>query len=324
MRHIVRTLAAAAFAAILASAAGAAPSTGYFEELRAYMQTRYDGILPNSSTDDIERRTSLAKGLAALKAKSTNLDGDVRMFGRIAAAIDRPLLRPEVGELLQDAIVKLQTDARPRRDALAARIDRILAPKLAASATNRLADIDASLNSAVATGSPYTMAAQDLLFALRTISATNAQINRATAPRGSAARPGVGFFECLADGARYAPQFGSGRVKMDNNFVSEVTLTGYFASEAKGGIEIQWSTGSFTSLGTYHLDGSSGAFIVLNRNGEVFWSDDTGGEVTVTYFDPVTKRIAGTFNATLVSSDGDTLTIEKGSFDVRKYAVSGK
>src|SRR5262245_62074241 len=103
MRSIVRAAAAAAFAAVLVTSARAAPFTGHFEDLRTYMQAKFDGIPDNSPLDDLERRTACAKGLAALEAKSTTLVGDVRILGKVAAAIDIPLLTAESGSLLQDA-----------------------------------------------------------------------------------------------------------------------------------------------------------------------------------------------------------------------------
>jgi hypothetical protein len=324
MRSTLRAVVAAAFAAAALSSARGAPITNHFDELRTFMQAKLALILPNASENELLERAALEKGLAALNAHSASLDGDVRIYGRIAAAIDIPLLQPDDVQPLQNAIVALHGDAVPLRDALAARIDAIIAPKLLAAAQAKLADIDASLSSSVASGTTFVQGANDLHVALRAIAATNTKIDRGTAPRGSAARPGVGYFACLVDGQQYIPSFGSGRVKLDAGQPSEVTLTGYFPSAAKGGVEIQWSTGTFTGPGVYPLDGTSGAFVVLSSGGTVYYSDGSGGTVTVTSYDAATKRISGTFEASLVSDTDGPRSITNGSFDVRRYGTSGK
>jgi len=325
MRHLIRAVAASALAAALFVTASAAPSTTHLDDLRAFMQTAHDAILPNASETEIARLDGLTKALAALNAKSTTLDGDVRMYGKIAAAIET-LNVPDAEQHLQDAINGLHDDAVPLRDALAARIDTLVPSKLASASAQFLASIDAALASSIDGAEAFSQNAKDLHRALATIAATNARISRGTAPRGSALRPGVGYFACLVDGTTYRPAFGSGRVKLDSLFVSEVTLTGYFASAAKGGIEISWSTGSFTGTGVYPLDGTSGAFVVLNQGGQTFYSDGSGGQVTVTGYNPATKRITGTFDASVIDGSdlGGSRTITKGSFDVRKYATFGK
>ena len=50
-------------------------------------------------------------------------------------------------------------------------------------------------------------------------------------------------------------------------------------------------SGTFVGPGTYALDGTSGAFVVLPANGQTFYSDGSGGQVTVTGYDAATKRI---------------------------------
>jgi len=325
MRHLIRVVAASALAATLFVSASAAPSTAHLDDLRTFMQTAHDAILPNAAESELIQRDALAKGLAALDARSTSLDGDVRMYGRIAAAIETANV-PDAEQHLQDAINGLHDDAVPLRDALAARVDALVPSKLASSSAHFLEAVDAAMARSIDGAEAFSQNAKDLHFALATIAATNARISKGTAPRGSPVRPGVGYFACLVGDAPYRPTFGSGRVKFDSLFVSEVTLTGYFASAAKGGVEISWSTGTFTGPGVYALDGTSGAFVVLNQNGQTFYSNGTGGQVTVTGYNPATKRITGTFDAALVDDSdlGGTLTITKGSFDVRRYGTSGK
>lgn len=323
MRFMIRAVAATALAAALFGAASAAPFTTNFDDLRTYMETRRDAVLPNAPANELAQRAALVKGLAALNATSTSLDGDVRMFGKVAAAIESVQL-PDAAPHLESVVVALHDAAVPARDALAARIATLISPKLLGPAQTNLANIDASLNSAATAVGEFSLRAIDLHSALTTIAATNARISKGTAPRGSPVRPGIGYFVCLLDGVLYAPTFGSGRVRLDLGQPSEITLTGYFPSVSKGGIEIQWSTGTFTGPGTYALDGTSGAFVVLTQNGQTFFSDGSGGQVTVTDYNPATKRIAGTFDASLVSNNNDLRTIQKGFFDVRRYATTGK
>jgi hypothetical protein len=325
MRLIIRAVTASALAVALFVPASAAPSTAHLDDLRAFMQTAHDAILPNASETEIARLQALTKALAAFSLKSASLDGDVRMFGKIAAAIETANV-PNADQHLQDAINGLHQDAVPLRDALAARIDALVPSKLATASAQFLAAIDTAMANSISGAEAFSQNAKDLHLALTTIAATNARITKGTAPHGSALRPGVGYFACLVDGTAYQPAFGSGRVKFDSLLVSEVTLTGYFASAAKGGVEISWSTGSFTGPGVYPLDGNSGAFVVLTSGGQTFYSDGSGGQVTVTGYDPATKRITGSFDAQLVGAGdlGGARTITKGSFDVRRYGTSGK
>jgi hypothetical protein len=319
MRRTLRIALLAVAAALPLSAAGAAPFGTRLDPVRDRLAALRDAITPDSFQSELDKIPILDRALAAFGARSTSIDGDLRIFGRVAKALNQSAVGPsELGGTMSDALFGLRADVLPSRDALAARIDGLVSPPLAAKSATSLAVIDNFLNASVAGPGTLGFQSQQLRTAIERIAAADARISRATAPRGSHARPGAGFFASLLDGAPYLPRFGSGVVELSGGQTSTVELVGYDARASAGGVQISWDTGAFTGPGDYALDGTSGAIVILVQRGATFYSD--GGTVTVSEFDAAAHRVSGTFDVHLTSDSGAQHAITKGSFVVRFVA----
>lgn len=322
MRLATRLLLFVAFAASLAGTAPAAPSTTLLDELRTLLTSRRDAIGPGEPLDLQKERARLTKALAAFGAPSSSLEGDVKILGRVAKAVEGPPIDAATDVLLQRTIADLGRAAVPLRDALAAWIGTLIAPKLESVARGNLAGIDAAIDAAITGSGSVVARAPGLRSALAAIAATNAKIDRATACRGSAARPGKGRFACLVDDVPTSPDLGAGVALVDTGWPVELTLTGYGASARSDALSITWGTGAFTGTGSYDLDGSSGVLITLVEDGTIYYS--VSGRVEVTAFDAVSRKVGGTFEGVLDSNSGAKHVLTRGTFSVCSYAAHGK
>lgn len=305
-------------AAVAAPAAKAAPVTPYLDFLREAIQARHDSIADDAPTDLLAERDALALSLEAFNARSTSLDGDLKMLQRAATPIEslETIVATPIHDELNTSFYALRGYVGGERDALSAAIDALVDPTLRQTASVDLATIDGALEAADGPNLTSTRATL-LRTAHATFAKTSVAIARATAPRRGRARPGRAYVACFLDDTLFIPRFGGSSAGADGGAESRVTITGY-GSRTEPALEISWDNGAFTGAGTYALDGTSGALIVLVEGGVTYLSDS--GSVVVTEFDLVTHRIAGTFTGTVATETGSRRVVENGAFTAR-YAI---
>ena len=320
MKRQVSALLALVFCAALgAPAAKAEPSTSHLEALRAALQERYDSLPPNSPLNLIAERNALARSLAAFRAPSSSVAGDIRILHRVAKPIEgiETLASTTIPDELNTAYYALHAEVIARRDELPAQVDALVSPRVHERAQSGLEEADADLvlaDVALLVGSKTIL----LRKANAAVVRTAATIARATACRAGPARPGRAYLACFVDGTAFVPRFGGSAAGAEGSDL-RTTVTGYGLSARDGALEISWDTGAFTGAGTYDLDGSSGAMVVLVADGETFASES--GSVVVTNSDPAAHRIEGTFSGTVTSGSGARRLLTSGVFTAC-YAVT--
>jgi hypothetical protein len=313
MRFARRVVAASLLAASVAAGAAAYPTDETLDPLAALVQARYEFIPASSPPEQKRERGLLGKALAAYASRSSSLDSDLRIFQRMAKALDAAYAG-EANEITSAALAAhavFVAEIVAESDAVEARAQTVIAAAPAARVARALADADASLvlaDSATRPGPKATL----LRTALRHVRDASRRVERATAPRGSRARAGRGYVAGIVDDEPVVPRLGAGTVVLVGGQPEEVMLTGYGGRAA---IEISIGGGGFTGPGDYALDGTSGAMLVLVQDGETYVSD--AGVLTVTEFDLGAQRIAGTFEGEVESIRAGRRSIERGVFIVR-------
>jgi hypothetical protein len=318
-RQVSALLAIVLFAAVAAPGAKAEPSTAHLDGLRAAIQARYDSLPPNSPLNLIAERNALARSLAAFRAPSSSVAGDIRMLHRVAKPIDgiETLAATPIPGELNTAYYALHADVVAQRDPLPAAVDALVNPRVHERARNGLEEADASL---VLADVAVLVSTKTILLrkAQAAVVRTKALIARATACRAGPARPGRAYVACFVDESPWVPRFGGSAAGPEGSEV-RTTITGYGLSARDGALEISWDTGAFTGTGTYDLDGTSGAMVVLIADGETFASES--GSVVVTKSDPSARRIEGTFTGTVASGSGARRLLSGGVFTAC-YAIA--
>ena len=318
-RQISALLALVLCAAFGAPAAEAEPSTAYLDGLRAAIQARFDSLPPDAPQNLLAERNALARSLAAFRAASSSVAGDIRILHRVAKPIEgvAALAATPITDEMTTAYSALHADVIARRDELPAQVDALVSPRVHERAQTGLEEADADLvlaDVALLVGSKTIL----LRKANAAVARTAATIARATACRAGSARPGRAYLACFVDGTAFVPRFGGSAAGPEGADL-RTTVTGYGLSARDGAIEISWDTGAFTGTGAYDLDGSSGAMVVLVADGETFASES--GSVVVTKSDPAARRIEGTFSGTVASGSGSRRLLTSGVFTAC-YAVS--
>jgi hypothetical protein len=318
-RQVSALLALALGFALAAPEAKAEPSTAYLDGLRAAIQARYDSIPPNAPLSLVAERNALARSLAAFRAPSSSVAGDIRILHRVAKPIEgvETLAATPVADELNTAYSALHADVVAQRDELPAAVDALVSPRVHTKAQNGLEEADADL---VLADVALLVSSKTILLrkAQAAVVRTKALLARATACRAGPARPGRAYVACFADETPWVPRFGGSAAGAEGSEV-RTTITGYGLSARDGALEISWDTGAFTGTGTYDLDGTSGAMVVLVADGETFASES--GSVVVTKSDPLARRIEGTFTGTVASGSGARRALTGGVFTAC-YAIT--
>jgi hypothetical protein len=318
--RIVAMLALALAAAFAAPTAVADPSTSHLDALRAAIQARYDALPPNSPLNLLAERNALARSLAAFRAPSSSVAGDIRILHRVAKPIEsvEALAATPISDELYTAYNALHAEVVARRDELPAAIGALVSPRVREKAGEGLQQADAEL---VLADVALLVSSKTILLrkAHAAVASTSARIARATACRGGTARPGRAYVACFVDDAPFVPRFGGSTAGADGGAETRVTVTGYGPAARDDALEISWDTGAFTGPGTYALDGTSGALVVLMVRGVAFIAQS--GEVVVTEFDPAARRIAGTFSGVVENFEGGRRLLTGGVFKTC-YAIA--
>ena len=311
-QHVRAVLVVLLSAAVVSPVAKAAPVTPYLDFLRDAVQARFDSIPVDAPADRLAERDALALSLVALKARSRSIDGDLKMFQRAATPIEtlEALATTPIPDELNTSFYAFRGYVGGERDELSLTIDALVDPAMRQSAAADLAAMDVALE--VADGPNLTSTRATLLrTAHGAFLKRSAEIARATAPRRGRARPGKAYVACFVDDTLFVPRFGGSTAGADGGADSRVAVTGY-GSRLEPALEISWDNGAFTGPGTYALDGTSGALIVLVAGGATYQSDS--GSVVVTEFDQATRRIAGTFTGTVATEAGSRRVLTNGAF----------
>lgn len=321
MPNYVRSLLVLSLAAAIAApAAKAAPTTPYLDGLRDAMQARYLDIPVTAPTDLLLERAALAKSLAAFRLPSSSVDGDLRIFLKAAKPVEglATITSTPIPDELNTSFYAFRGYVGFERDALPAAIDALVDPVVHAKAQQGLDAADAALVLVDASTLMSVRAAQ-LRVAHAAVVNTAKLIAKATACRGSTARPGKAYVACFVDDTPFVPRLGGAAAGADGGADSRVSVTGYSRSAQDPALEISWDNGAFTGVGTYSLDGTSGALAVLVADGQTFVSES--GQIVVTEFDPAARRIVGTFSGVVTSATFAQRVLTAGVFKTC-YAVS--
>ncbi|MGN6196502.1 MAG: hypothetical protein ACTHOB_16300 [Ginsengibacter sp.] len=170
-----------------------------------------------------------------------------------------------------------------------------------------------------------------------TLTASNCKKDKRTNPVDqlpAITETGANTFGCLVNGKVFLPKGNSltPKLKCAYQFLNTDYSKGYFFQLSAGdlsnsnditGVGIYTDSLAITT-GNYNLDdnkkGSAyGLYIIINsqENENLYTQSSLPGQLTITKFDEANQIVAGTFWFTTINTNGDTIKVTDGRFDMR-------
>jgi hypothetical protein len=149
-----------------------------------------------------------------------------------------------------------------------------------------------------------------------------------------ATQTGANTFGCIVNGKVFVPKGNSltPRLKCAYQFLNTDYSKGYFFQLSAGDLSnsnditgvgiytdsLQVSTGNY-NLGDNKKGYAYASYVIINnqQNNSLYTQTSLPGQLTITKLDETNQIVAGTFWFTIVNTNGDTIKVTDGRFDMK-------